>query len=208
MGPPEPTRAARVVLADEKGPLAWLSFDDAPRPGAHELIARLRAMGRDVHLLSGDPDTAAVVRFARGVGIARWVAGATPEEKLRYVTRLAAAGRHVAVIGDGVNDATVLGAASVSIAMGSGADLAQTAADAVLLSNRLEDLATGLAHAHRTRSVVRQNLTWALVYNAAALPLAAAGYVSPYLAAIGMAASSLLVVLNAMRLRRVPDVPA
>ncbi len=190
----------RIYLADRQAVLAVFELQDTLRPEAPAVIARFHAQGLRVHLLSGDAEPA-VARVAGALGIERWRARQLPDDKLAYVRELQAAGRVVAMVGDGVNDAPVLAAAQVSIAMGAGAQLAQASADMVLLSNHLERLPEAVDKARHTLRVIRQNLFWAVVYNLAALPLAAAGYVPPWLAAIGMSGSSLLVVLNALRLR-------
>jgi Cu2+-exporting ATPase len=124
-----------------------------------------------------------------------------PADKLQRIRSLQERGAIVLAIGDGINDAPSLGGAAVSIAMGNGTQLAQASADMILLSERLMVLPQAVRLARRTLTVIKQNLTWAIVYNAAALPLAAAGWIQPWMAAIGMSASSLLVVLNALRLR-------
>jgi Cu2+-exporting ATPase len=189
-----------VWLAGEGGWIAALRIGDRVRPEAADAVAALRAMGLAVHLLTGDEPRVAS-RVAADLGIESVKARATPEDKREYVRRLQREGRRVAMVGDGVNDAPVLGAADVSIAMGEGADLAQLRADAVLASGSLADLPRALRLARRTRRVLRENLAWALAYNAVVLPLAFTGKVTPLLAGVGMASSSLLVVANALRLR-------
>jgi len=125
-----------------------------------------------------------------------------PEEKAARVRELQDSGKRVAMVGDGINDAPVLAQADLSFAMGQGAALAKLQADAVLLHDRLSDLVAARRIAQRTRRVIRQNLTWAAAYNAACVPLALAGFMPPWAAGLGMAASSLAVVLNALRLAR------
>jgi Cu2+-exporting ATPase len=134
------------------------------------------------------------------LGIDHFRAEALPDEKLAYVKALQQEGRVVAMVGDGINDAPVLAQAQVSVAMGEGTDVAQAAADMVMLGGRLAALADGVGIARKTRTVIYQNLAWALGYNLIAIPLAALGHVTPWIAGIGMSASSLLVVLNALRL--------
>ncbi len=195
-----PDPAARLAFGDEHE-LLWLDLAEAPRPDAAEAVAALRAQGLRVRLLSGDqPD--AVARMAAALDIAHWCGGATPASKLAAVQEWQANGERVLMVGDGINDAPVLAAADVRIAMGQGAMLARSAADALLVSNRLMAVPQALALAHKTRRVLRQNLAWAALYNLACVPLALAGWLPPLAAGIGMASSSLFVVLNAQRLHR------
>nr|WP_255719266.1 cation-translocating P-type ATPase [Pelomonas sp. P8] len=179
----------------------WVDLAEAPRADAADAVAALKAAGQRVRLLSGDQPVA-VARMAEQMGIADWKASATPDSKLAAVRGWQAAGERVLMVGDGINDAPVLAAADVRIAMGQGAMLARGAADALLVSNRLMALPQALRLAHKTRRVLRQNLGWAALYNLACVPLALAGWLPPLAAGIGMAASSLFVVLNAQRLAR------
>jgi Cu2+-exporting ATPase len=188
-----------VALADETGLIAWFALADTLRADAAASLLALQVQGLHLHLLSGDGE-AVVQATAQRLGIAEWRAGALPEDKLAYVKALQQEGRIVAMVGDGINDAPVLAGAQVSIAMGEGADVAQAAADMVMLGGRLATLADGVALARKTQHIIRQNLGWALGYNLIAIPAAALGHVTPWIAGIGMSASSLLVVLNALRL--------
>ena len=140
--------------------------------------------------------------MAAALGIAGPHARQSPEDKLALVRSLQAQGRLVAMVGDGLNDAPVLAGADVSIAMGEGAPLAQRSADLVMTGTTLQRIPAASALARRTRRVIQQNLGWAIGYNVLALPLAAAGWVTPWLAALGMALSSLIVTVNALRLTR------
>ncbi|MBW8845633.1 MAG: cadmium-translocating P-type ATPase [Burkholderiales bacterium] len=179
----------------------WLDLAEAPRADAAEAIAALRANGQRVRLLSGDqPD--AVARVAAALDIVHWQAGATPESKLAALRGWQADGERVLMVGDGINDAPVLAAADVRIAMGQGAMLARSAADALLVSGRLMAVPQALVLARKTRRVLRQNLAWAALYNLACVPLALTGWLLPLAAGVGMACSSLFVVLNAQRLNR------
>ncbi|HSQ72477.1 MAG TPA: cation-translocating P-type ATPase, partial [Rubrivivax sp.] len=196
---PENGHASWVALADESGLIAWFALADTPRPDAAAALSALQRQGLRLHLVSGDAE-AAVRTTALQLGIADWHAGALPEDKLTYVKKLQDQGRIVAMVGDGINDAPVLAGAQVSIAMGEGADVAQAAADMVMLGSRLATLSEGVALARKTQRIIRENLGWALGYNLIAIPAAALGYVTPWMAGIGMSASSLLVVLNALRL--------
>jgi len=189
-------------LGDESSWIAVFRFGDGLRPESLRAVAALRAMGKRVHLLSGDaPEVVQRVANELGLDADLALGGATPEGKLAYVRGLQAGGAQVAMVGDGVNDAPVLAQADVSVALGGGSDLAQITADAVLLSDSPLAFAQALALAERTRRVIRQNLAWALAYNLVVLPLAFAGMVTPLAAGIGMSVSSLLVVLNALRLK-------
>jgi Cu2+-exporting ATPase len=188
-------------LGDSAGWRAWFRIADALRPGVAAALCRLSAHGVKLTILSGDaPQTVAAV--ATELGIADFHGGMAPEDKHVYVRAAQAEGASVAMVGDGVNDAPVLAQAHVSVAMGAGTDLARSQADVVLLSNDPAHLVAGIAIARRTLAIMRQNLAWAFLYNIIAIPLAMAGWVTPWMAGIGMSASSLLVVLNALRLQK------
>jgi len=189
-----------VALGDQDGWLALFRLADKPRTGAAEAVGVLRKLGVGVAVLSGDAP-ATVARTAAMLGIASAAGGMPPEGKHDYLLRLQDGGAIVAMVGDGVNDAPVLAQAHVSVAMGGGTDLARSQADVVLLGDDLCQLASGVALARRTLNIIRQNLVWAFAYNFLAIPLAMAGLITPWMAGIGMSASSLLVVLNALRLQ-------
>jgi Cu2+-exporting ATPase len=190
-----------IALADDSGWLALFRIGDEIRPEAADLVEELKAAGCEVVLLTGDAPVVAR-RIAAELGIEDARAGVSPQGKQEFVRLLQEHGALVAMVGDGVNDAPVLAQAHVSIAMGGGAALARTQADFVLLSENLEHLCQGLNLARRSLSVIRQNLIWSFVYNFVALPLAMFGFITPWMAGIGMSGSSLLVVLNSLRLQR------
>jgi Cu2+-exporting ATPase len=191
----------QVMLADEQAVLATFTFADEPRPGLGELVQRLRAQGlRRFAVLSGDRE-AQVKPLAASLGIAEAHAGLSPEAKLAWLQRRRAAGERVAMVGDGINDAPTLAAADVSISFGHATELAQANSDFLLLGDDVGVLAEGYRLARRTRQILLQNLAWAAVYNALALPAAAFGLIPPWAACIGMSLSSLLVVANSLRLR-------
>lgn len=198
-------------LGDGAAALARFELSDAPRADARATIDELRTLGVKLELLSGD-GAEAVAATAAALGIRDPRARQSPEDKLTRLRELQGTGKRVAMLGDGINDAPVLAGADVSIAMGSGAALAHRSADLVLLGGSLRRVPDAIRIARRTRAVIRQNLAWATAYNLIALPLAAMGWVTPWMAAIGMAASSLLVTLNALRLaprrKRRPEVDA
>jgi Cu2+-exporting ATPase len=194
-------QSSSVYLSDEKGLIAVFALLDTARDGAQELIDAAKKKGIHVHLVSGD-DAQTVAWWARYFGIDDHVGGALPEDKLRFIEKLQASGKTVWAVGDGVNDAPFLAKANISVAVGSGAPLAQAGADAVLTSESLKPLTQALALADKTRSIMQQNLTWAFVYNMVAIPIAMMGWVNPWVAGIGMSLSSLAVTLNAWRLRK------
>ncbi|QDH69837.1 heavy metal translocating P-type ATPase [Marilutibacter alkalisoli] len=188
-------------LGDGEQAFARFEVRETPRVDAAVAIDALRGQGVGIEICSGDAD-GTVARFAEQLGIDAFRARQTPEQKLAHVHELQAEGRIVAMVGDGLNDAPVLAGADVSLAMADGAALAQRAADFVVTSPSLSRIPQAIGLARRTRTLIRQNLAWALGYNVLALPLAASGLVTPWLAALGMALSSLLVTVNALRLLR------
>ncbi|ARU88678.1 heavy metal translocating P-type ATPase [Pseudomonas sp. M30-35] len=190
-----------LLLGDEQGPLAWFVLDDRLRSDATDLIATCKERDWEVLLMSGD-SSPMVTQIAAQLGIEDARGGMTPDDKLAALNVLHQNGRRVLMLGDGVNDVPVLAGADISVAMGSATDLAKTSADAVLLSNRLGSLIDAFKLAHRTRRIIIENLIWAALYNGLVLPFAAFGLITPLWAAVGMSISSLLVVLNALRLTR------
>jgi len=192
---------AWVALGSADGLVAAFRLSDPLREDAATLITALRARGIGVSIASGDaPEPVAAA--ASALGIAQASARLSPEGKLAHIQALQREGRIVLMVGDGINDAPVLAAANVSAALNEGSALAQTSAAMVLLGGRLARIDDGLAGARGTLRIVRQNLALSACYNASVLPLAAMGWVPPWLAAIGMTLSSLVVVLNANRLNR------
>lgn len=190
-----------VALGDASGWLAIFRLGDRIREDAASMTASLRETGLKLAIFSGDA-TATAAHVGRQLGIDDARGDLDPEAKHAALKEMQAAGAVVAMAGDGVNDAPVLARAQVSVAMGGGADLARASADVVLLGNNLLALAEGVETARATLRIVRQNLGWSLAYNLVAIPLAMFGLVTPWMAGIGMSASSLLVVLNALRLQR------
>ena len=165
------------------------------------MVAELKQKGLTVHLLSGDRQ-AAVQSLVQNLRLDAFRAEAVPEDKLAYVETLQRQGKNVLMVGDGINDAPVLAAADVSVAVAGGADVARAGADIVLLNDDMAVIPQAVNQAKRTAAIIRQNLIWAAAYNLIAVPLAAAGFVTPWLAALGMSGSSLLVLANALRLRK------
>lgn len=195
-----PLGASVVWLCDDEKALAAFVLADTPRPQAREMVALLKKRGIRVSIMSGD-SLDAVAYHAHELGVDDWQAGLSPEDKLAALRALQARGEVVAMVGDGINDAPVLAGAQVSIAMGSGTQMARTTGDVVLLTENLLEIDHAVATSRFGLSVIRQNFAWALGYNLLVVPFAAMGFISPWLAALGMSVSSLVVVLNALRLR-------
>ena len=201
----EPSRhdSLQVCLADDSGWIARFELDEVVRPDAAAAVAAFHSAGIGVKLLSGDRDAAAR-RVAARVGITDVQGDCTPQDKLLQLQALQQQGRKVLMVGDGLNDGPVLAGAHVSVAVGQAVPLAQAQADFVMPDGQLLMLPAMLAQAQRTMAVVRQNLWWAAIYNAVCVPLALAGWLPAWLAGLGMASSSLLVLANAARLSRTP----
>jgi Cu2+-exporting ATPase len=205
----EPQRAVRdgvpvVYLGDADGWLASFVLQEGLRDDAVAAITALRDLGIRTWLLSGDRESAAR-QVALAVGMDHVIAGASPEQKLAEITALQARGLKVAMVGDGLNDGPVLARADTSFALGQAAPLAQAQSDFILQGGSVMDVVRTFAQARATLRTVRQNLAWAAAYNVVSVPLALAGFMPPWLAGLGMAASSLLVIGNAMRLARGQD---
>ncbi len=192
--------ATVVWLSDETQYLAAFVMADRLRANAQTLVQALKDKGLVVSILSGDTEST-VAEYARRLGISSWQASASPEQKLEMIEQLQQRGEVIAMVGDGVNDAPVLAKAQVSIAMGSGTQMARASGDIVLLGEQLPEINHAIETSRFTRNVIRENFAWALGYNMLALPFAATGLIAPWMAAIGMSVSSLIVVLNALRLR-------
>ncbi len=191
--------AGGLSFAFRDGPLSSFTLSETLRPGAEAAVAGVQAGGLGIEILSGDTREQ-VARVAAALGVTRARHGATPADKVAHLDRLRAQGHRVLMVGDGLNDAAALAAAHVSMAPASASDAGRRAADFVFTGERLD--AVPLAHdiARRTARLVRQNFGLAIAYNAIAIPLAAAGQVTPLIAALAMSASSILVVANSLRL--------
>jgi Cu2+-exporting ATPase len=197
----EADESLRVFLSDADGWAATFSLTEDVRPQARRVVQLLSSHGIAVHMLSGD-STESVARVARQVEIAHAQGGCSPAEKLAFLRALQANGHTVAIVGDGLNDGPVLAGANVSFAFGQAVPLAQSQSDFVVMGDSLGSVVQSVLLARKTMAIVRQNLWWALLYNAASIPLAIVGLMPAWLAGLGMATSSLLVVLNALRLAR------
>ncbi len=192
---------ASLHLADDSQLLASFILSDQPRESAVSALAEFSRLGVSVELLSGDT-LVSVEQLAEQLNIGKFQSQCTPEDKLARVKALQAQGEVVLMLGDGINDVPVLAGADISVAMGQAADLAKTRADSVLLSQNLALVPEAMAKSKATVAVIRQNFAWALGYNLLALPLAVMGMIPPWAAAIGMSASSLVVIANSLRLNK------
>ncbi|MDY6944758.1 MAG: heavy metal translocating P-type ATPase [Pseudomonadota bacterium] len=188
-----------IYLSDADREIARFELRDELRTSSRMAIDALRSLGVTPQVLSGDSERV-VASVADRCGVSERFARRSPQEKLAHVRSMQQQGKRVAMVGDGVNDAPVLGGSDVSIAMGRGAALAHASADLILVREDLTALPRAITVARRTLDVARQNLLWSAAYNLGSLPLAALGYVPPWLAALGMSLSSVAVVVNAMRL--------
>lgn len=189
-----------LLLADQHQALAWFKLSDAPRKGLQDTINKLKKTHFELHILSGDHANN-VALLAQYLSFDHWQGGQSPQQKLNYIKQLQQQGKKVLMVGDGINDAPVMAAADAALAMASGTDLSKSNAPALLLRDDLNLIQVLLRKAQQTHTIMQQNLAWALLYNLTALPLAAAGLIPPWGAAIGMSTSSLIVVLNATRLK-------
>ncbi|PHS84405.1 ATPase P [Aeromonas dhakensis] len=190
-----------IYLVDEDRTLARFLLTDTLRPDAKALIQAFKAAGLKTTILTGD-SSAQADEVARELGVDELIKGVTPDGKLTYLKEHEARGDISIMVGDGINDAPVLAGAHASFAMAGGTDLAKNSADAILLADDLSRLLDARALALRTRKIIKENFAWSIGYNLLVLPLAASGWLPPYVAAAGMSLSSLIVVTNSMRLNR------
>jgi Cu2+-exporting ATPase len=193
------TLAQQVYLADDNGWLATFSLQEAIKSNATLTVQQLKNAKLEVELLSGD-QAHTVENTAREVGIAQFQAACSPGDKLLRLQMLKQQGKKVLMVGDGLNDGPILASAHVSIAMGKGVPLTLAQADYVLLNGDIGQIPQLIRHAQKTMQVIKQNISWAIVYNAICVPLAFFGMLSAWQAGLGMAVSSLIVVANALRL--------
>jgi len=188
-----------LLLADDKQPLFWFALSDTLRQGASNTITQLKRWGIKVSILTGDPSSQ-VEAVANALDIDDVHKGLSPAQKLEIASSWQSQGERLMMVGDGINDVPTLARADIAVAIGQASDLTKTNADAVITNNSLATLLHAISKGKKSSRIIRQNIYWALLYNALALPLAATGFIPPWAAAIGMSVSSLIVVGNALRL--------
>lgn len=193
--------AQQVYLSDDNGWLATFTLQESLKAGAKQTIQALADLNLHTELLSGD-QLQTVASTANNIGITQFQAACSPQDKLFRLQALKQQGHKVLMIGDGLNDGPILASAHVSIAMGKGVPLSQAHADYILLNGDISQIPQLIKHAKKTMQVIKQNIAWAVVYNLVCIPLAFVGVLSPWLAGLGMAASSIIVILNALRLTK------
>ncbi|MBE9538080.1 MAG: heavy metal translocating P-type ATPase [Proteobacteria bacterium] len=200
--PPPPKESLYwIALCKADTPLAWIGLNDKPRVEAEKVVDKAKACGLSVELLTGDSsEQGPALAILLGIDVVN--RGMAPEQKMEYVKQLQSRGAIVAMVGDGLNDAPVLSVANTSFAVAGATDLARTRADFLIVDHDLHAVTNTWKKARQCRRIIKQNFAWALSYNFFAIPLAALGFVPPWAAAIGMSLSSLLVVLNSLRLSR------
>jgi len=196
----EAGKTAMLVAVDREF-AGIVAAADTIRETSREAVERLKAMGLDVVMITGDNERTAQA-IARQAGIERVLAEVLPEGKAEEIRKLKSQGRKVAMVGDGINDAPALATADIGIAIGTGTDVAMEAADVTLMRGDLHGIADAILMSRKTMRNIRQNLFWALAYNSLGIPVAAAGFLEPWVAGAAMALSSVSVVLNALRLQR------
>lgn len=193
------SNASLCAFGDDRGLIALFALNDVLRPDALQMAQQLQAMGKQLHILSGD-SASVVQHIAAQLQLAHAVGNMSPEEKYQAIQAMQKNGDKVVMVGDGMNDGPSLSIADVSVAMGQGAPITQARSDVLLLSNRLPDFAYAVHMCQRSLRLIKQNLAWAVGYNLFAIPAAMAGVILPWHAAIGMSVSSVIVVCNSLRL--------
>ncbi len=190
-----------VLLASDQ-PLAWFRVEDKLREEARETIEGLRVLGFKASLLTGDRSAQGII-LGKELGINDVRTGLSPEDKVKVLVEKQQRGERVLMVGDGINDTGAMGVADVSVAVSPVDVFVQSSADATLLSNNLLSLIVAVKYARRVRRIISQNVSWAVIYNLCVIPLAVTGFIEPWMAALGMSLSSVLVILNSNRLIRV-----